>query len=535
MGQVWLARRDGAHGFQKLVAVKTILPALARDERVVAMFVEEARIAGRVDHPNVAAALDLFETDGLLCLVMEWVPGSTLDELKRRARARGAPLPLLALLRVVADACAGLHAIHEAKDEQGTPLGVVHGDVSPDNIVVRDDGVVKVIDFGVARRGGDAAEEPAEVLGKPTFMAPERATGRAIDRRADVFSLGAVLYDAIVGAPPLRSTIELARFADGRGELPPLPREVPDDARRLLRCALAVDPALRFESAAAMQRALEEVIAALGAVVTANDVVRALEARTRRPEPDSSPPIARSRVVVAGDWAAPIAAPDGVDVARAPLAEIPEQSAARTGAYADPCVGVFPDVEAACAAFNRGQVDAFVLEGATAEELTAAIGAACSRGPAPLRAPPSRTAKLDEEKRLRARGERYAVRLDAVRRRVAYASNEARVAVVGELEVRRARALGAPLCLVVYRMHRPKETTPAADAAIVLAALPETAMVAEEYGEIVAVAPGASAADFRARLEGCLALGAVAARDADPGEAFASLLARTRVAASGAR
>src|SRR5262249_50087779 len=152
------------------------------------------------------------------------------------------------------------------------------------------------------------------------------------------------------------------------------PREVPDDARRLLRRALAVDPALRFESAAAMQRALEEVIAALGAVVTANEVAHALEGTAQRPAPDSSPPIARSRVVVAGDGAAPIAAPDGVDVARAPLADWNADRSAAAGLDADrsAAVGVFSDVEAACAAFNRGQVDAFVLEGATAEELTAA-------------------------------------------------------------------------------------------------------------------------------------------------------------------
>src|SRR5205807_3388240 len=138
-------------GFEKIVAVKTILPALARQPRFRSMFLDEARIASRIDHPNVARILDVGEEKDLLYLVMEWVDGDSLCSLRQRMAEAGRPVPAGIVLRVLADVCGGLHAVHELREPSGARLSVVHRDVSPDNILVDVHGTAKLIDFGVAK------------------------------------------------------------------------------------------------------------------------------------------------------------------------------------------------------------------------------------------------------------------------------------------------------------------------------------------------------------------------------------------------
>src|SRR5581483_11740872 len=167
MAQVWVARLRGKHGFEKFVAIKTILPKFQTDERFQKMFLDEARIASRIEHPNVAQILDVGEQHDITYLVMEWVDGDSLSRLYRALRKKGMTLPLHVLLRVVADACAGLHEAHEQ--------GVVHRDVSPQNILVSQRGVAKVIDFGIAKARDSAVgvETNAGLLkGKIHYMAP---------------------------------------------------------------------------------------------------------------------------------------------------------------------------------------------------------------------------------------------------------------------------------------------------------------------------------------------------------------------------
>src|SRR5262249_6365619 len=152
------------------------------------MFMDEARIASAIEHPNVAQILDLGETDGLLYTVMEWVDGESLAKLARMAQKRGAPMPLHIALRIMADACAGLHAAHELRDEKDVRLGVVHRDVSPQNILVTSGGAVKVIDFGVAKavnRRGEGTQSGV-VKGKIRYLAPEQVGSGAknVDHRA---------------------------------------------------------------------------------------------------------------------------------------------------------------------------------------------------------------------------------------------------------------------------------------------------------------------------------------------------------------
>jgi serine/threonine protein kinase len=261
MASVWVARLRAKHGFEKLVAVKTMLPQLAQDVRFQQMFLDEARIAAKIDHVNVAHVLDLGDEHGVLYLVMEWVEGDSLSKLHRAVKASGAVIPLGIALRIVADSCAGLHAAHELRDAQGARLGVVHRDVSPQNLLISAAGIVKVIDFGIAKARDRVAGETStgSLKGKIQYMAPEQAVGAPIDRRADVWSAGAVLYTLLSGEPPYDGNNQYAtlhQIASGERP-PPLPAGTPAAVVAIVDKALAFEPHDRFETVAAMQQAIE--------------------------------------------------------------------------------------------------------------------------------------------------------------------------------------------------------------------------------------------------------------------------------------
>ncbi|MGH7281164.1 MAG: serine/threonine protein kinase, partial [Polyangiaceae bacterium] len=212
MALVWLARLVGKHGFEKLVAIKTILPEFAADTRFQQMFLDEARIASGIEHVNVAQILDLGEQHDILYIVMEWVDGDSLSKLHRAVERRGERIPLGILLRIVADACGGLHTAHDLTDKTGRALGVVHRDVSPQNILVSSKGNAKLIDFGIAKALVRLSGETNAGLlkGKIQYMAPEQAMGRPLDRRADVWAAGACLYYLLSGVPPFDGENQLA-------------------------------------------------------------------------------------------------------------------------------------------------------------------------------------------------------------------------------------------------------------------------------------------------------------------------------------
>jgi serine/threonine-protein kinase len=276
MGAVWLARLRGKHGFERLVALKTVLPARGLEDRFRRMFLDEARLASQIQHPNIAQTFDLGETDGVLYFVMEWIDGDPIRKLRDALTQRKASFPLGIALRVCADACAAMHVAHELCGEDGELLNLVHRDISPYNILVSVTGVTKVIDFGIAKARERLAEETHadELKGRIDYMAPEQAVGPAIDRRADVWSLGAVLYYLLGGVPPFQADTKVASLMLRIEGKPPTPLgpEVPECVKAIVARALAREPSDRFGSAAEMHRAIEEAIAECRAVATSAEV-----------------------------------------------------------------------------------------------------------------------------------------------------------------------------------------------------------------------------------------------------------------------
>jgi serine/threonine protein kinase len=283
MAEVWVARQYGARGFTKLVALKMILPDLAWEQAFQGMFTEEARLAGLIRHPNVCEVFELIELKGLLALSMEWVDGDTLARL---LNGQG-PINARVAARIVAEAAAGLHAAHELRGDAGDLLNLVHRDVSPQNILISRDGHVKLSDFGIAKALNGAREATAvgQVKGKASYMSPEQAQGRPLDRRSDVFSLGVVLYLATVGKRPFRAdgahASKLLRSLSGAEFEPPhrVHPQFPRELEAIIERALQRDPSKRYETAAALRSDLERWLAKSGPLLTEADVARVVAER----------------------------------------------------------------------------------------------------------------------------------------------------------------------------------------------------------------------------------------------------------------
>ncbi len=275
---VWAARLKGTRGFQKIVAVKTMLSKLTEDEQFEQMFLDEASLASQIRHPNVVEISDLGEQDGVLYLAMEWIDGVPLNLLMKTAKpAGGVPLPIA--VRIVMNACAGLHAAHELRDAKGQLIGLVHRDVSPQNILVTYDGVSKVVDFGVAKATamGGGATVAGQLKGKVSYMAPEQVRGEAIDRRVDVFAMGIVLYALTTGKHPFRRESEAATMYTIASDEPVVsPRkflpDYPVSLEAVVLKALAKNANDRYASASEMQRALDQCFPVAERVNTDEDV-----------------------------------------------------------------------------------------------------------------------------------------------------------------------------------------------------------------------------------------------------------------------
>lgn len=276
MAQVWCARLRGKHGFEKLVAIKTILPKFAADPQFQTMFLDEARIASGIRHANVAQILDLGDEQGVLYIAMEWVDGDALTKLNRALVAKSRRIPMSILLRIVSDTCGGLHAAHELRGKDGAPLNLVHRDVSPHNVLVDDGGVVKLIDFGIVKAHDRATEETGTgtLKGKIHFMAPEQAIGSPVDRRADLWAIGAILYQYLAGRPPFDGPTQVATLQRLTQGVPPasLPATVPAPVADIVMRALRHDREARQATAAELQASIEAAMLSTGLVATSAEV-----------------------------------------------------------------------------------------------------------------------------------------------------------------------------------------------------------------------------------------------------------------------
>ncbi|APR78232.1 serine/threonine protein kinase [Minicystis rosea] len=209
MATVHLGRLLGPAGFARTVAIKRLHPHLATDPSFVAMLLDEARLAARIQHPNVAATIDVVAKDGELFVVMEYLHGETLGRLLRAAKARGQRVPPNIAVAISVGALTGLHAAHEARGETGEPLGLVHRDVSPQNIMIRRDGTAVVVDFGVAKAAGRFhVTEEGQIKGKLPYMASEQVRNQPLTRRVDVYAAAAVLWETLVGERLVQGTSE---------------------------------------------------------------------------------------------------------------------------------------------------------------------------------------------------------------------------------------------------------------------------------------------------------------------------------------
>ena len=224
MAEVFLARRDGPAGFEKVAVLKQILPQFAEDPEFRRMFLDEARLAALINHPNVVQIFELAATPQQLYIAMEFVPGFDLAKVMDASLKQRRLLPAAVAARIVADAAAGLDFAHRLTDAKGAPRGIVHRDISPENLLVSEVGQVKVVDFGIARAGtGHALSSSGRLKGKVHYHAPEHISGQHLDGKADVYALGVVLYELLCARRPFEGMGELEVMKATVEQDPPLP------------------------------------------------------------------------------------------------------------------------------------------------------------------------------------------------------------------------------------------------------------------------------------------------------------------------
>ncbi len=269
MAEVWLATRQGPHGFAKEIALKRILPGYAEDPNFVRAFLHEGRIGSALRHPNIVEVIEAGEVDGIYYLAMEYVCGQDLRAvLEAFRRARRFP-PLAFTLNLIADLCAALDHVHDATGHDGRPLGLVHRDISPHNLLLSHEGRVKLTDFGIVKAVDQGHRTQTGVIkGKIAYMAPEQARLDGVDRRTDIYQTGIVFYELLclqhpfLGSAP---TETLARIASGRTRRPrQLRPELPQIVEDCVRDALRPRREDRYRTAGELGRACEFALAALG-------------------------------------------------------------------------------------------------------------------------------------------------------------------------------------------------------------------------------------------------------------------------------
>lgn len=265
MAEVFLGVKQGLEGFLKVVVLKRVLPHFTDNAQFIRMFIDEARIAARLDHPNIVRTYEFGELDGQFYTVMEYLPGEDLRSILRRLATTRQRIPMHVAVGIVMQICSGLHFAHELTDTSGNPLDLVHRDVNPANIIITYGGEVKLIDFGVAKTN-TTATVTGTIKGKIAYMPPEQVLARGVDRRSDIFSAGVVLWELLTGRRLFGRTSDAATlYAIMHEPVPPPSRfrpEIPRELDTIIMRALSRSPHERYGSALEMASALEHYMLA---------------------------------------------------------------------------------------------------------------------------------------------------------------------------------------------------------------------------------------------------------------------------------
>jgi serine/threonine protein kinase len=282
MAQIWAAKPESG-GFSRTVALKVVRPEYAADEEYRRMLIDEAAAASAVHHPNVCEIFELGQHEQVVFIAMEWVPGDSIAGLIRQ-RTQYVPFNYALAARVIADACAGLHAAHNATGPDGQPMNIVHRDISPQNILLSSQGHVKVTDFGIAKARDQihSKTRTGEIKGKFAYISPEQILGKGVDHRSDVYAMGCVLFVTTLGLRPFGRGTHAVMSKIVQGDFK-APRELvptyPEKLERIVTRALSRNPQDRHASAEELRLALEEWLAKSGKIVTHTDIARAVTER----------------------------------------------------------------------------------------------------------------------------------------------------------------------------------------------------------------------------------------------------------------
>jgi eukaryotic-like serine/threonine-protein kinase len=262
MAEIFLGRQAGLEGFEKTIVIKRMRPHLSKQVNFVKMFLNEAKLAAQLNHPNIVQVYDLGKIGESYFIAMEYVFGRDMRRVIPKADEMNIPFPLVYALKIISNVCQGLYYAHEKTDLQGHALGIVHRDVTPENIFVAFDGGVKVLDFGIAKATNQVEETRAgEIKGKLSYMSPEQCLGKPLDCRSDLFSVGTVLYEWITGFKLFTGESEVAvlkSITEGKIYAPSYFKpDIPEEVERIVMRALEKDRSQRYQSALELQHDID--------------------------------------------------------------------------------------------------------------------------------------------------------------------------------------------------------------------------------------------------------------------------------------
>src|SRR3954469_812240 len=266
MAEIFLARQAGLEGFEKTIVIKRIRPHLSKQTSFVRMFLNEAKLAAQLNHPNIVQIYDLGKISESYFIAMEYIFGRDMRRIIPKADSMGIPFPMVYALKIASSVCEGLFYAHQKVDLYGNPLSIVHRDVTPENIFVSFDGTVKVLDFGIAKAANQIEQTKAgEIKGKLSYMSPEQCMGKVLDCRSDLFSLGVVLYEWLTGFKLFTGDSEVAilkSITEGKIYSPSyFKADIPEAVEALLMRALEKDRDKRYQTAWDLQSDLDRFLA----------------------------------------------------------------------------------------------------------------------------------------------------------------------------------------------------------------------------------------------------------------------------------